>query len=184
VGLIRELTRPLLLLAAVLALKERKGSSRPAIKNYIVANYSVIRGSHFDTQISAAIKRGSTKGIFALPKGKEDQKKKWVMEKKARVKIFSRLKKKKKVGEGSTWLIGFDCVLGPSGTVKLVKPEKKEKKTEEKKKAAPAKKAAAPAKKAAPTKKSTTSKANVKAPAKKAAPTTKRAAGKRGAAKA
>ncbi|KAI8079894.1 linker histone H1 and H5 family-domain-containing protein, partial [Halteromyces radiatus] len=56
--------------AAILALKERKGSSRPAIKNYILANYSVTRGKPFDTQISAGIKRGSLKGIFSLPRGK------------------------------------------------------------------------------------------------------------------
>ncbi|KAI9498513.1 linker histone H1 and H5 family-domain-containing protein [Zychaea mexicana] len=56
--------------AAILALKERKGSSRPAIKKYILANYKLTPGSHFDTQINAAIKRGVTKGAFVLPKGK------------------------------------------------------------------------------------------------------------------
>ncbi|KAI9499259.1 linker histone H1 and H5 family-domain-containing protein [Zychaea mexicana] len=55
--------------AAILALKERKGSSRPAIKKYILANYKVSAGPHFDNQISAAIKRGVTKGAFTLPKG-------------------------------------------------------------------------------------------------------------------
>lgn len=56
---------------AILALKERKGSSRPAIKKYILANYKQLNaGSHFDQQISAAIKRGVTKGTFNLPKGK------------------------------------------------------------------------------------------------------------------
>ncbi|KAI7889276.1 linker histone H1 and H5 family-domain-containing protein [Mucor mucedo] len=56
--------------AAILSLKERKGSSRPAIKKFILANYKVTAGAHFDTQISAAIKRGSAKNLFALPKGK------------------------------------------------------------------------------------------------------------------
>ncbi|KAL0091543.1 hypothetical protein J3Q64DRAFT_1320462 [Phycomyces blakesleeanus] len=54
---------------AVLSLKERKGSSRPAIKKYILANFAVSSGPHFDSQISAAIKRGSAKDLFALPKG-------------------------------------------------------------------------------------------------------------------
>lgn len=55
---------------AIHALKERKGSSRLAIKRYIIANNNVTPGSHFDAQISAAIKRGVAKDIFALPKGK------------------------------------------------------------------------------------------------------------------
>jgi histone H1/5 len=45
-------------LAAIVALKDRKGSSRPAIKKYILANYKITPGSHFDTQIAAGIKRG------------------------------------------------------------------------------------------------------------------------------
>jgi len=54
---------------AIIALKERKGSSRPAIKKYILANYKVSAGSHFDSQIAAAIKRGQAKNLFNLPKG-------------------------------------------------------------------------------------------------------------------
>ncbi|OBZ91927.1 Histone H1, partial [Choanephora cucurbitarum] len=53
---------------AIAALKERKGSSRPAIKKYILANYKVSPGSHFDSQIAAAIKRGHAKDVFSLPK--------------------------------------------------------------------------------------------------------------------
>jgi hypothetical protein len=45
-------------LAAIVALKDRKGSSRPALKKYILANYKITPGSHFDTQIAAGIKRG------------------------------------------------------------------------------------------------------------------------------
>ncbi|CDH50226.1 hypothetical protein RO3G_10149 [Lichtheimia corymbifera JMRC:FSU:9682] len=142
--------------AAILSLKERKGSSRPAIKKYILANYKVTSGAHFDTQIAAAIKRGAAKNVFALPRGL-------------------------------------------SGTVKLVKPEKKsttEKKDKEtkagdkkssaeskasstKKKAPATKKApkSAAAKKAAlakkqPSKQKTASKQNVKAPRKKSTSTT------------
>jgi len=55
--------------AAVSNLKERKGSSRPAIKKYILANYKVSPGAHFDSQISGAIRRGAAKDVFSLPKG-------------------------------------------------------------------------------------------------------------------
>lgn len=58
---------------AIIALKERKGSSRPAIKKYILANYKVTAGSHFDSQIAAAIKRGQAKNLFNLPKGNYHQ---------------------------------------------------------------------------------------------------------------
>lgn len=55
--------------AAILALKERKGSSRQAIKKYILANFNVSARAHFDQQVSAAIKRGAAKNLFTLPKG-------------------------------------------------------------------------------------------------------------------
>jgi histone H1/5 len=55
-------------------LKERKGSSRPAVKKYILANNKVTAGSHFDSQISGAIKRGVAKNVFTLPKGKPQRK--------------------------------------------------------------------------------------------------------------
>lgn len=60
-------------IAAILALKERRGSSRIAIKKYILANYGLTAGSHFDTQVNAAIKRGVAKGVFLLPKGKDQR---------------------------------------------------------------------------------------------------------------
>ncbi|KAG2192960.1 hypothetical protein INT47_005686 [Mucor saturninus] len=102
---------------AISSLKERNGSSRPAIKKYILANYGLTGGTHFDAQISAAIRRGVEKGIFAIPKG-------------------------------------------ISGTIKLVKPEKKTstasaKKTTNVKKVTDEKslKKVAPVKKSAPVKK-------------------------------
>ncbi|KAI8341629.1 linker histone H1 and H5 family-domain-containing protein [Choanephora cucurbitarum] len=55
--------------AAISHLKERKGSSRPALKKYILANYKVSPGAHFDSQINHAIRRGVTKNTFSLPKG-------------------------------------------------------------------------------------------------------------------
>ena len=60
---------------AIHALKERKGSSRTAIKRYITANYKVTPGAHFDSQVSAAIKRGLSKDVFSLPKGNSYRKK-------------------------------------------------------------------------------------------------------------
>lgn len=56
-------------LDAILALKERKGSSRPAIKKYILANYKISPSARFDSLINAAIKRGVAKNVFSLPKG-------------------------------------------------------------------------------------------------------------------
>lgn len=54
--------------AAILTLKDRKGSSRQAIKKFIAANYRDL-GTSQDLQINNAIKRGVEKGIFAHPKG-------------------------------------------------------------------------------------------------------------------
>ncbi|KAL1923643.1 uncharacterized protein VTP21DRAFT_8623 [Calcarisporiella thermophila] len=138
--------------SAIVSLKERKGSSRQAIKKYIQQNFTV--GDNFEINFKQALKRGVGKGVFSMPNG-------------------------------------------PSGTVKLAKPEKKEEKKETKektseKKAAPKKatttKAKKPATKAAPEKKTTTKKTITKkaAPkkstekkpaAKKAATTTKKTAG-------
>ncbi|KAL9538644.1 hypothetical protein MBANPS3_010780 [Mucor bainieri] len=58
-----------MIVAAISHLKERKGSSRPAIKKYVLANFKVSPGSHFDSQISGAIRRGAAKDVFSLPKG-------------------------------------------------------------------------------------------------------------------
>ncbi|GAN11172.1 hypothetical protein MAM1_0494c10730 [Mucor ambiguus] len=58
-----------MIIAAIFNLKERKGSSRPAIKKYVLANFKVSPGTHFDSQISGAIRRGAAKDVFSLPKG-------------------------------------------------------------------------------------------------------------------
>ncbi|CEP16983.1 hypothetical protein [Parasitella parasitica] len=122
-----------MIIAAVSNLKERKGSSRPAIKKYILANFKVTPGAHFDSQVSGAIRRGAAKNVFSLPKGL-------------------------------------------SGTIKLVKPEKKvkassEKKTDgaEKKTKAPAGKKVDASAKKAPAKKSATSSSKKAASVKKTA---------------
>ena len=53
--------------AAVVALKERNGSSRQAIAKYIKANYKV--GENCDTQLRLALKRGATAGRLTHTKG-------------------------------------------------------------------------------------------------------------------
>ena len=132
-----------MIIAAILALKERNGSSRQAIEKYIKANYKVGEvGSH----LKMALKRGVTSGKLVHTKG-----------------------------------------VGASGSFKVAKEEKKEKKP--KKKPAAKKSAAKPkkpaAKKAAkkPAAKKTAKKpAAVKKPAAKK-PAVKKPAAKKPAAK-
>ncbi|KAK6526208.1 hypothetical protein TWF694_004828 [Orbilia ellipsospora] len=54
---------------AIIVLKERNGSSRQAIKKYVLNNNKGIKESNFDTQFNAAIKRGVLAGDFVQPKG-------------------------------------------------------------------------------------------------------------------
>ncbi|KAK4696744.1 histone H1/5, partial [Lecanoromycetidae sp. Uapishka_2] len=55
---------------AIMALKERNGSSRSALKKYILANNkNVSPGATFDGQFNRAIKTGVEKEEFAQPKG-------------------------------------------------------------------------------------------------------------------
>ncbi|KAL9950534.1 hypothetical protein ACROYT_G043045 [Oculina patagonica] len=53
--------------AAILALKERNGSSRQAIAKYIKANYKV--GEGVGTHLKLALKRGVVAGVLIQPKG-------------------------------------------------------------------------------------------------------------------
>ena len=53
--------------AAIVALKERSGSSRQAILKYISANYKV--GDHAGTHLKLALKRGVTSGALKQVKG-------------------------------------------------------------------------------------------------------------------
>lgn len=53
--------------AAIVALKERNGSSRQAIEKYIKANYKV--GDRASLSIKAALKRGASTGQFVHTKG-------------------------------------------------------------------------------------------------------------------
>ena len=52
--------------AALLALKERNGSSRQAIEKYIKANYKV---GEVSSHLKMALKRGATSGKFVHTKG-------------------------------------------------------------------------------------------------------------------
>jgi len=56
---------------AILALKERNGSSRQALKKYILANHKTSAGSQavFDQQFNKALRTGVEKGDFTQPKG-------------------------------------------------------------------------------------------------------------------
>ena len=53
--------------AAIVALKERSGSSRQAILKYISANYKV--SDHAGTHLKLALKRGVTSGVLKQVKG-------------------------------------------------------------------------------------------------------------------
>jgi len=141
---------------AIVSLKERKGSSRQAIKKYILSTYKLPENPTTNTAIRLAINKGVEKGTFAFQNG-------------------------------------------PSGTIKLVKKEKKEiekkekkeKPKKEKKEVKPKAEKKAIAKKPSTTKKAITKKATTKstkkastAPAKKTRTTpTKRSGEKRAAPK-
>jgi histone H1/5 len=53
---------------AILQLKERNGSSRPALKKYILKNYN-ITAPNFESLFNTALKRGVEKDEFVMPKG-------------------------------------------------------------------------------------------------------------------
>ncbi|CAG8499699.1 8674_t:CDS:2 [Funneliformis caledonium] len=54
---------------AIVALKERKGSSRQAIKKYILTTYKLPDNSTTNNRLRLAINRGVEKGIFSFPNG-------------------------------------------------------------------------------------------------------------------
>lgn len=56
-----------MIVAAIVALKERTGSSRQAIVKYIKANYKV--GDNADVHVKMALKRGVASGALSQPKG-------------------------------------------------------------------------------------------------------------------
>ncbi|TPX48490.1 hypothetical protein SeMB42_g02983 [Synchytrium endobioticum] len=54
---------------AIIALNERNGSSRQAVKKYVLANYTVKNDATTSSNINAAIRKGVGEGVFAQPKG-------------------------------------------------------------------------------------------------------------------
>jgi histone H1/5 len=54
---------------ALLALKDRNGSSRPGLKKYIKANYKGTDGPQFDRLFNLALKKGEAAKDFSFPKG-------------------------------------------------------------------------------------------------------------------
>jgi histone H1/5 len=54
---------------AILSLKERKGSSRQAIKKYILNTFKLPDNTTTASRIRIAIQRGVEKGVFAFPNG-------------------------------------------------------------------------------------------------------------------
>jgi len=54
---------------SIRALKERNGSSRPALKKYIQANYKGVATDRFDQLFNQAIKKGLENKEFSFPKG-------------------------------------------------------------------------------------------------------------------
>lgn len=56
-----------MIIEGILVLKERNGSSRQALKKYILEKYPV--GDTFDSRFNLAIRKGIDSGEFAQPKG-------------------------------------------------------------------------------------------------------------------
>ncbi|KAK6202353.1 linker histone H1 and H5 family-domain-containing protein [Scheffersomyces amazonensis] len=54
--------------SAIIALKERTGSSRQAIKKYVQSNYN-IKAGNFDSLFNTALRKGVETGDFLQPKG-------------------------------------------------------------------------------------------------------------------
>lgn len=148
--------------AAIVALKERSGSSRQAILKYISANYKV--GDHAGTHLKLALKRGVTSGALKQVKGtgasgsfKVAEKPKAPKKKPAAKKPAAKKTPKKPAAKKTP------KKAAKKPAAKKATPKKAAKKPAAKKPAAkkPAKKPAAkkPAKKAAAKKKSTPKKA-------------------------
>lgn len=145
---------------SVLALAERGGSSRQALKKYIKDKYPV--GSTFDTHFNLAIRKGVEAGEFSQPKGASGPIKvsKKVKEPTAEKKSSTAKVSKKTTAEKKTNSAKKTTPVKKPATVKETSDKKSvAKKTSSK--SAPAKKAPAdktPAKKTSAAKKSSTEK--------------------------
>lgn len=131
---------------AIIALKDRNGSSRVKLKKYVKANnqLNITSDAMFDSLFNKALKTGVEKGIFEQPKGPSGGTKLAKKAKTASTKKESAPKKKAlpKKSEASS-------EKKSSSKKKAVTPKKKAEEAEKKKKPA-SKKAASKEKKAAP----------------------------------
>ncbi|KAG0055876.1 hypothetical protein BGZ83_007165 [Gryganskiella cystojenkinii] len=160
-----------MIIAALLHLKDRNGSSRQALKKYIAGNYKV--GEQSDLHVNVAIKRGVETGDFLQPKGqsgpiklaKKEPKKKVVKEKKAKKPATKKAAPKKAAVKKD----GTKAAPKKATAVKKATKKASEKKSTGEKAKAP-KKAAAPkekkAKSAAPKKAAASKEKKPKAAAK------------------
>ncbi|TRY78338.1 hypothetical protein TCAL_12415 [Tigriopus californicus] len=153
-----------MVMAAIKALKERNGSSLPAIKKYIAANYKVdvVKNAHFIKKALKSLvekkklvqtKGAGASGSFKLAAAAKAEKPKVVAKPK-------KAKTPKKKGAAAT--------KKPTGEKKTKSPKKKP--AAKKPAAAKPKKAKTPKKKAAPAKKTPLKKVKKTSPKKKAAP--------------
>lgn len=148
-----------MIIAAIVALKERTGSSRQAIVKYIKANYKV--GENSDVHVKMALKRGVASGALVQPKGtgasgsfkvvkKAEPKKKAPPKKKATPKKAAA---KKPAAKKSTPKKKKPAAKKASSAKKTKKPAAKKPATKAKKPAAKKPAAKKAAKKATPKKK-------------------------------
>lgn len=162
-----------MVVAAIAALKERKGSSRQAILKYIQANYKVSESCNLHIKLS--LKRGVAAGrlIQAKGTGASGSFKNAKPEVKPKTKVVKKVAAKKPAAKKPAAKKPAAKKTAKKATPKKSTPAKKAapapvKKTSAKKGRKPAKKAAAPA--PAPAKKAPAKKPTAKKPASKKTP--------------
>lgn len=142
---------------SIRALKERNGSSRPALKKYIQANYKGVATDRFDQLFNQALKKGAENNEFAFPKGPSGTVKLVKKEPAPKAKPVAKDTTKKTAAKDSA-----KKPAAKKAAAKKTAAPKKEKVVKEKE-AAPKKEKAAPKEAAKP-------KSNAKKPRKTAAP--------------
>ncbi|CAI2184140.1 2607_t:CDS:2, partial [Funneliformis geosporum] len=96
--------------AALVALKERKGSSRQAIKKYILKTYKLPDNSTTNNRFRLAINKGVEKGSFYFPNGPSGT-----------VKIVKKIQIKEEKGEPEKIKSPSSFQNGRSDTIKIAK---------------------------------------------------------------
>ena len=153
-------TFAVMIAAAIVELKERKGSSRQAIEKYIAANYKV--GPKYTGPLKQALKKGVEKGTFVQTKGsgasgsfkiaKPEPEKKAAVKKPAAKKTTKPTKKVTKKTPAKKTATKKTAAKKPAAK-KTATKKAPAKKTASPKKKAPAKKTGKVTKKATPKKK-------------------------------